>query len=224
MHLLPPDTGAYAGSDPLQLWVVRVWEPEPPSKEEAQREYVPSQKHGSKRRREPQSEEVEALEWILLSARPVESGEQAWQAVHDYSSRWPIEDFHRGVKTGCSLEQRHLQEQGSLENLLAIVSPIAVRLLQLRNLCREEPEQPAMAWVEPEEAQVIASQQGVAVERLTIEQFVFSVAQLGGFLRRASDGPPGWQTLWEGWLRLRWFVAGMRFAADARLDNYARSP
>ena len=224
MHLLPPETGACAGSDPLQLWVVRVWEPEPPSKQEAQREFVPSQKHGSNRRREPQSEEVEALEWILLSALPVESAEQAWQAIHRYSSRWPIEDFHRGVKTGCRLEQRHLQEQGSLQNLLAIVSPIAVRLLQLRNLCREEPEQPAMAWVEPEEAQVIASKLGVAVERLSIEQFVFSVAQLGGFLRRACDGPPGWQTLWEGWLRLRWFVAGMRFAADARLDNHARSP
>ena len=224
MHLLPPEEGPDAGSDSLQIWVVRVWEPEPPGKEEAQRECVPSQKHGSHRRREPQSEEVEALEWILLSALPVESVEQAWQAVHHYSSRWPIEDFHRGVKTGCRLEQRHLQEQGSLENLLAIVSPIAVRLLQLRNLCREEPEQPAMVWVEPEEAQVIASQQGVAVERLTIEQFVFSVAQLGGFLRRASDGPPGWQTLWEGWLRLRWFVAGMRFAPDAPVDASARSP
>jgi hypothetical protein len=224
MHLLPPEKGPEAGSDPLQIWVVRVWEPEPPGKQEAQREYVPSQKHGPKRRRAPHSEEVEALEWILLSALPVESVEQAWQAVHHYSSRWPIEDFHRGVKTGCRLEQRHLQEQGSLENLLAIVSPIAVRLLQLRNLCREEPEQPALRWVELEEAQVIASRQGVAVERLSLEQFVFSVAQLGGFLRRASDGPPGWQTLWEGWLRLRWFVAGMRFAADARVDTSARSP
>ena len=154
----------------------------------------------------------------------MESTEQAWQAVHHYSSRWPIEDFHRGVKTGCSLERRHLQEQRSLENLLAVVSPIAVRLLQLRNLCREEPQQPAQGWVEPEEARVIASQQDVAVERLTIEQFVFRVAQLGGFLRRASDGPPGWQTLWEGWLRLRWFVAGMRFAADARPAASARSP
>ena len=128
------------------------------------------------------------------------------------------------MKTGCRLEQRHLREQGSLENLLAIVSPIAARLLQLRNLSREEPEQPALRWVEPEEAQVIASQQGIAVERLTIEQFVLSVAQLGGFLRRASDGPPGWQTLWEGWLRLRWYVAGMPFAAHAHPDTVARSP
>jgi len=224
MQLLPPKQGPYAGSEPLPLWVVRVWEPEPPSKQEAQREWVPSEKHGSNKHQDPQSEEVEALEWILLSARPVESREQAWQTVYHYRSRWPIEDFHRGVKTGCRLEQRHLEEQRSLEHLLAIVSPIAVRLLQLRNLRREEPEQPAIAWVEPEEAQVIASKLGIAVERLTIEQFVFSVAQLGGFLRRASDGPPGWQTLWEGWLRLRWFVAGMRFTADACRDTSARPP
>jgi hypothetical protein len=216
MQLLPPEEGPYAGSAPLPLWVVRVWEPEPPSKQESQRESVPSQKHGSNRRQKPPSEEVEALEWILLSARPVESSQQAWQAIHHYSSRWPIEDFHRGVKTGCRLEQRQRQEQGSLANLLAIVSPIALRLLQLRKLCREEPAQPAMEWVEPEEAQVIASQQGVAVEQLSIKQFVSRVAQLGGFLRRACDGPPGWQTLWNGWLRLRWFVAGMRFASSAR--------
>ncbi len=74
MQLLPPEQGPYAGSAPLPLWVVRVWEPEPPSKEEAQREYVPSQKHGSNRRRERHSEEVEALEWIRLERAA--SGEQ----------------------------------------------------------------------------------------------------------------------------------------------------
>jgi hypothetical protein len=226
MPRLPPDlpTGTQGTTSPLPLGVVRVGEPEPPSKKEAQRDWVPQQKQRSKKRTAPQSEEVEALEWILLSALPVESAEQAWQAVDRYASRWPMEDFHRGVKTGCRLEQRHLQEQRSWENLLAVVSPIAVRLLQWRNLCREEPEQPATKWVEPEEAQGIASQQGVALEQLTIEQLVSSVAQLGGFLRRPSDGPPGWQTLWDGWLRLRWFVAGMRFATDAPVDASARSP
>ena len=224
LQLLAPQRGPYAGSDPLPLWVLHVWEPQPPPKAQAQRAHVPSQKHGPKRHHPPVQEEVPALEWILLSALPVENEEQAWQAIQHYRSRWPVEEFHRGVKTGCRLEQHFLQEERSLENLLALVSPIAVRLLQLRNLCREEPEQPAVAWVELAEAQVIACQQGVAVERLTIEQFVLSVAQLGGYLRRASDGPPGWQTLWEGWLRLRWFVAGMRFATHARIDTSTRPP
>jgi hypothetical protein len=224
LQLLPPQKGPYASSEPMPLWVVRVWEPEPPAKQQAQRAFVPSQKHGQSKRQQSQSQQVEALEWILLSALPVENSQQAWQTIRHYQSRWPIEDFHRGVKTGCRLEQRHLQEQRSLENLLAIVSPIAVRLLQLRNLAREEPQESALTWVEPEEAQVIACQQGVALERLSIEQFLFSVAQLGGYLRRASDGPPGWQTLWQGWLRLQWMVAGMRFAASAHFEPVARSP
>jgi hypothetical protein len=160
LHLLPPEKGPYAGNEPLPLWVVRVWEPEPPAKQQAQRAFVPSQKHGQSKRQQPQSQQVEALEWILLSALPVETSQQAWHMIRYYQSRWPIEDFHRGMKTGCRLEQRHLQEQRSLENLLAIVSPIAVRLLQLRNQGREEPQQPALAWVEPEEAHVIACREG----------------------------------------------------------------
>jgi hypothetical protein len=160
LHLLPPEKGPYAGNEPLPLWVVRVWEPEPPAKQQAQRAFVPSQKHGQSKRQQPQSQQVEALEWILLSALPVETSQQAWQMIRSYQSSWPIEDFHRGMKTGCRLQQRHLQDQRSLENLLAIVSPIAVRLLQLRNLGREEPQQPALAWVEPEEAHVIACREG----------------------------------------------------------------
>ena len=224
MQLPAPDNGPEAGRDPLSLWVLRVWEPQPPDKEVAQRQYVPSGKHGSKRKREVESEQVEALEWILLSALPVDKEQQAWQVIAYYRSRWPVEDFHRGLKTGCRIEQRHLQEQRSLQNLLAVVSPIAVRLLQLRNLSREEPEEPALACVEPEEAQVIATQLGVEVEQLSLKQFVRRVAQLGGFLGRASDGAPGWQTLWNGWLRLRWFVAGMHFAASSRSDPSSRSP
>ncbi|WP_448287985.1 IS4 family transposase [Phormidesmis priestleyi] len=34
-------------------------------------------------------------------------------------------------------------------------------------------------------------------------QFWQAVARLGGFIGRKSDGQPGWQTLWRGWLRLQ---------------------
>ncbi|MGH7868606.1 MAG: IS4/Tn5 family transposase DNA-binding protein, partial [Candidatus Dormibacteraceae bacterium] len=62
LQLLPPEHGPSAGAAPLPLWVVRVWEPQPPRKADAQREFVPSQKHGPNRHREPPREEVEALE------------------------------------------------------------------------------------------------------------------------------------------------------------------
>ena len=68
----------------------------------------------------------------------------------------------------------------------------------------------------PPEALMIAQRAQVPVEDLTVQQFVREVARLGGFLGRQSDGQPGWQTLWEGWRYMQWFVAGMRFALEAR--------
>ena len=143
---------------------------------------------------------------------PVATQADAWQRVDWYGCRWGVEDFHKGLKTGCRIQERHLREEASLERLLGILAPIAVRLLQLRELVRELPEQPVLSWVPPEEAQLIAWQRQVPVEHLTVRAFLRAVAQMGGFLGRQSDGEAGWQTLWEGWLRLHWQAEGMRLA------------
>jgi len=48
---------------------------------------------------------------------------------------------------------------------------------------------------------------------LTLGEFFLAIARLGGFLGRKSDGLPGWQTLWRGWLRLQdmcWAAADFR--------------
>jgi hypothetical protein len=208
------------GSQPLQVQVVRVWEPSPPSQAEGYREHATPSKHGHGRRTRqrsphPEQEPVEALEWVLLTSLPVQDEAQAWQVIRRYQARWSIEDFHRGLKSGCRLEWARLQEACSLENLLAICSPIAVHLLTLRELARLHPDAPASDWVSPAEVQVVAAQAHQPVETLTIRQYVRQVARLGGFLGRKSDGEPGWQTLWQGWMRVQWVVEGMRFAAAA---------
>lgn len=50
---------------------------------------------------------------------------------------------------------------------------------------------------------------------ITIKEFWRRVAMLGGFLGRKSDGDPGWQTLWYGWLRL----LDMQRGADLLNEN-----
>lgn len=211
---------------PLQVQVVRVWEPDPPSKEEGQRAFVPTVKHGHGRRKpqETASETVEPLEWILLTSLEVTNEEQAWKIIEYYQARWIIEEFHRGLKSGCHLEWARLREERSLENLLAICSPLAVRLLQLRDLARQHPDEPAIGWVPLQEVQVVAAQARLAVETMTVRHFVRQVAQLGGFLGRKSDGEPGWQTLWQGWMRVRWMVAGMQLAPSAASPASDPSP
>ena len=94
---------------------------------------------------------------------------------------------------------------------------IAVRLLQLRDLSRREPECPAHQTIEADLLAVVAAQTGQSPARMTTGAFWKAVAQLGGYLARRGDGPPGWKTLWKGWLRIQTLLEGVHLAAHLRL-------
>jgi hypothetical protein len=38
------------------------------------------------------------------------------------------------------------------------------------------------------------------------------VARLGGYLARRCDGPPGWRSIWKGWLSLQALLEGVHLA------------
>ena len=57
-----------------------------------------------------------------------------------YRARWRVEDYHQCLKTGCRIEERQLQSAERLIRLLGLLSPLAVRLLQVRDLSRQAPE------------------------------------------------------------------------------------
>ena len=186
IRLLPPRQEK--GYDPIDAWVIRVWEPDPPK--------------GIK----------QPLEWILLTSLETASAEAAWERVAQYSCRWTNEDYHSCLKTGCQVEQRNLGDQPALERLLAICAPVAIQLLQLRDLARIEPERPATEVMDPEMVAVVAAVTRTASEELTIQTFCVAVAKRGGYLGRNGDGPPGWKTLWRGWYDIQRILEGVRLA------------
>jgi Transposase DNA-binding/Transposase Tn5 dimerisation domain len=188
LRLLPPDSQPSNDLRPLVVWVVRVWEPEPP-------------------------ESVEGLSWMLLTSVPTETVEQAWERVDWYRARWIVEDYHQGLKTGCRIEQRQLQSYEGLRRLLGLLAPTAVRLLQLRAASRLDPEQPASQVLPAEVVGVVAAKAGVPAAQLTAQQCWYSIARLGGYLARKGDGPPGWKTLWRGWLHVQTLLEGVHLAA-----------
>jgi hypothetical protein len=143
----------------------------------------------------------EDLEWILYSSIPVNNLEEAIEKVKWYANRWVIEEYHKCLKTGCRIEASQLENGKGLKSLLGILGVIAVYLLQLRNISREEPERPACEVVDGKALQIIRKRFKLPLE-VTVKVFWYSVARLGGFIGRKSDGEPGWQTLWKGWLRL----------------------
>ena len=48
-----------------------------------------------------------------------------------YRARWIIEDYFKALKTGCCLERRQIESYDALRKVLAILAPIAWRLLGL---------------------------------------------------------------------------------------------
>jgi hypothetical protein len=170
---------------PLKLYVVRAWEPHPPAG-------------------------AEAVEWILLTSWPVTCLANAYQVVEWYECRWLVEDYHQCLKTGCRVEQAQLDDGLDLQRLLGFLAPVAVRLLQLRQAVRAIPTVPAVTLVDPLTVKLLATYFHKEPATLLLKDFWRSVAQLGGYLGRKSDGPPGWRTLWKGWQQLSDWVTGAR--------------
>ena len=53
---------------------------------------------------------------------------------------------------------------------------------------------------------------GDPTKPLTLREAMHTVAKLGGFLGRKSDGEPGVKTLWRGYRQLQWILIGMDLA------------
>jgi len=195
LRLLPPERQPASDLRPLVVWVVRVWEPDPP-------------------------EGVEPLEWVLLTSVPVQTVEQAWERVDWYRARWIVEDYHQGLKTGCRIEQRQLQSYEALRRLLGLLAPAAVRLLQLRTAARDAPKRLASEVLPLDLVQVVAlvAKVPVPAAELTAQQCWYTIARHGGYLRRRSSGPPGWKTLWKGWFYLQALLEGVHVAPRLSLD------
>jgi hypothetical protein len=111
--LRPPEGSCFAA---LAVWAIRVWETDPPPEVE------------------------EPVDWLLLTSVPTTNLAAAWERTRWYQCRWLAEDYHQCLKTGCQIEKRQLQEGQRLIRLLGFLSPVAARLLQLRELARLCPE------------------------------------------------------------------------------------
>lgn len=88
-----------------------------------------------------------------------------------------------------------------------------MRLLQLRELARLEGERLATDALPHDLVRVVAHLADVPSETLTLGTFWRTVASQGGHQGRKGDGPPGWKTLWRGWLDIQMLLEGIHLAA-----------
>ena len=157
-------------------------------------------------------DDARRVEWFLFTTVPINTLADAWQIVDWYCRRWCVEEYHKCLKTGCAMEKTQLRDAEAIKALLAFQSLLAVRLLALRDLSRAAPDMPASQVISPQMLEALCLRYRLDAPRLKLSEFWRRAAMLGGFLGRKSDGQPGWQTLWRGWLKLIDYADGITMA------------
>lgn len=175
--LLKPVDRKGALPERLEMYAVRVWEASPPANEPA-------------------------VEWTLLTSEPSDTPEALLRAVDWYRARWLIEEFFKAMKTGCSIEKRQLESFDAFSKAVAFFAPLAWQLLRMRHRAQHQPDADGRASLPHGMLEVLRH---IARKPLppapTAQDVLYAVAALGGHLKR--NGPPGWQTLGQGYEKLR---------------------
>ena len=156
------------------------------------------------------------IRWLLLTTRPVTSGEAALACVRWYALRWLIERYHFVLKSGCRMEAVQLRTAARVQRALTLYAIVAWRLLWLTCLARTDPEQPCTVALTDAEWQglhrAVQPHRAVPAPPPPLGQAVRWIARLGGFLDRADDGEPGVTVLWRGLQRLEALTLGWHLA------------
>jgi len=145
----------------------------------------------------------EPLRWVLFTSHATSRYNDAYRVIEYYEQRPTIEEYHKAIKTGCSLEERQYQTNTRLERLTGMMSLQAVRLVQLKVIARTQPETPAIKAVSKRWIEILGQlRKKLNPLEWTVRDFYRELAGLGGFLGRKGDGEPGWQTIWRGFKKL----------------------
>ena len=174
------------GDQPLPLYVVRITEVDPPTGEKP-------------------------IEWTLLTNEPVRTFKDAWRVSNWYERRWIVEEFHKAKKTGCRIEDMQFTTVARLEPAIALLSVVAVTLLNLRDASRrpDAKTRRAATLLAEDYVDVLSVWRYRKIRHdMTVHEFFLALARLGGHQNRKRDHQPGWLILWRGWTKLQAMLDG----------------
>ncbi len=156
------------------------------------------------------------MSWTLLTTEPVAELADAAQVLDLYRLRWRIEDFHKAWKTGgTNIEGSRLQEAANIERLSVILSFIAVRILQLRDIKEHYPKACVTEVFTNLEWKVLwayTEKKRPPKKPPSLEWGYTKIAQLGAWSDTKRTGRAGWVALWRGWMKLERLVEGYNLA------------
>lgn len=148
--------------------------------------------------------------WVLLTSLPIRTQAQIKRIIGCYTQRWLVEEFHKALKSGTQMEASQLATGRALQALCAVLSLVALRLLETKLYARAFPDEAVPpGQFAPELIRLLAAKLGCPSGGWTQRTVWRGIARCGGFMGRLGDGEPGWITIWRGWRSLLNMVEGI---------------
>jgi len=158
-----------------------------------------------------------AVHWILYTTLPVASDDEIESVVNGYRMRWPVETYFKTLKSGMKIEDLKYE---LLDRYLVAFSMLAVvgwRIEYLKSAARATPNAPCSNYYTIEQWMAIVAfvtrQPPNPTNPPTMKEFVTLIAQLGGYINKRSQGPPGSKTLWRGMRQFETIVEAFKIFA-----------
>ena len=130
---------------------------------------------------------------------------EAVEKLDWYALRWKIEVFHKILKSGCKAEESMLRSADRLPNLISVLCIVSWRIFWLTMVSRASPQMPgevALTLREMQRLDELVKDTPKTSRAAPLARYTVKIAQLGGYLARASDPPPGHTVIWRGLRRL----------------------
>jgi hypothetical protein len=147
-----------------------------------------------------------AIHWRLLTTLEIDTIQDVQRCLEWYTYRWIIERFHFALKSGSKIEHLQLKQSDSLMKAIATYSLASFKIMQMTYQSRATPQASCEIVLTKQEWQTLlilaTSSTAIPNRPPTLKQAVTWIAQMGGYLNRKSDKPPGILSIWRGYRKL----------------------
>lgn len=167
----------------------------------------------------PQGEEP--IRWVLITTLSINSLAEIQRVISSYSIRWNIELYFKTLKSGLKIEKLKYETLDRYLTALSMLMIVGWRVEYLKGAARHDPDASCEKYFSPAEWQpaylVHHDGRDLPSEPITISEFMLMIAEIGGWQRKKSQGPPGSTTIWRGLRRMEAYADAFQAFQKAKL-------
>ena len=150
------------------------------------------------------------IRWVLLTTLPIQTVEDIESVLAGYCKRWEVELYFKTLKSGLKIEDMKYETLDRYLVAFSILSVVAWRIEYLKGATRSDPESSCEKYFTPGEwmaIMIFLTRRRVDPKKPpTMKEFMTSIAKIGGYIDKKSQGPPGSKTIWRGMSRFETIV------------------